>query len=134
MEELTWFLFYYNYCIVHDEKFKEKWRLALENKGIVFVEHKHKVYVYDVRRKFGQNKQLYTLGQLIKEVNQIFKTDRSIVDESKNHGFYFVNLNGYLYFEKFVYHEMITHLYHKASSLPDSSSIKVMYDDYKKNE
>lgn len=134
MEELNWFIFCYNHCIIHDKKFKEKWRLALENQGIVFVEYKHKLYIYDIRKKSAQNKQLYKLGQLIKEVNQIFKKDKNIINESKNHGFYFVNLNGYLYFEKFVYHEMITYLYQKAVSFPASWNIKAIYDNYKKNE
>lgn len=114
----------------------------MEEAGIKFIEYYGKIYIDSFVTKWEYDKNdrdvqaLIYLSDIIKDLNSKQNSHRQNLNELKRDGFYFVNIKGYLYLERFNYHELITNAYYNMNnSLPFSikKNIERKYLEYKKN-
>ena len=134
-------IYCYNRCKFHDKFYKEKLRNEMEKAGIKFIEYYGKIYMdsfvpqWDYDKNDSDVKALIWLSDIIKDLNDKQKSNRLSLNELKKDGFYFVNIKGWFYLERFNYHELITNAYYNLdNSLPFSIKKPILqkYLEYKK--
>jgi hypothetical protein len=136
---LKQFIYCYNHCRVHEYKSKLEIKKYLEDIGLIFVCYKSKLYIKDVQpnpKYLDENEFnfLIFLSQLIKEVNNENKKNKSIVSECKKNGVYFKEIQNNLYFEKVEPYEIITSFnYDNPKGIAYYDKYRNIYEEYKKN-